>query len=183
MLLRHSCKSIPSKRLVYYQPPPDFFELYPELISQIWQGCTQLFGDVEAGLSWNNTFVPWLCQDVLDLQQTIFDPCLLFSPSINAAMWFYTDDTANVIPADCLPVEERVTERFKCRDRLFPAVDLKVSTSSRTWQKLLCHNVHMPQVWHSKISIYLYVPNKSVRERQMKPNQRLSAQTLKSSRG
>lgn len=43
-------QSMPSKRLIYYQPPIQFYEQYPNQKGKIWKGNTQLYGDVEAGL-------------------------------------------------------------------------------------------------------------------------------------
>lgn len=71
---------IPSNSLLYYQPPLELLELYAELTGQIWQARTQLYGGVEDGLYWNETFAPSLGQKVLDLQQSIFDASLPFRP-------------------------------------------------------------------------------------------------------
>ena len=118
-------QSNPSQRLVYYEPPSEYYDLFPDSSTKIWRARTQLYGDVEAGLYWNRTFVPWLCNNILDLKQSIYDPSLLLSPTTTAAMLLCTDDTGTVITTDDLKEEEKVTDRFKCRDRQYLPTDFK----------------------------------------------------------
>ena len=39
-----------SKRLIIYQPPPEFFAAYPQYANHLWRAVIQIYGEVEAGL-------------------------------------------------------------------------------------------------------------------------------------
>ena len=118
-------QSIPSKRLVYYQPPPQFYKHHPTEKGKIWKGITQLYGDVEAGLYWNRTFVPWLCGNIANLKQSIYDPSLLYNNARPAVMMLCTDDTANILDITGLKEEATITNRFVCTSREFSPVEFK----------------------------------------------------------
>ena len=118
-------QSNPSQRLIYYRPPQEFYEKNKNAQGMIWLGKTQLYGDVEAGLYWNRTFISWLCANILDITHSLYDPSLLYSPSTTTAMLLCTDDTGVVMNEEDLSIEEKVTKRFTCRERQFPPVDFK----------------------------------------------------------
>ena len=118
-------QSNPSKRLVYYQPPPQFYKHHPTEKGKIWKGLTQLYGDVEAGLYWNRTFVPWLCGNIANLKQSIYDPSLLYNNACPAVMMLCTDDTANILDETGLKEEATITNRFVCTSREFSPVEFK----------------------------------------------------------
>ena len=118
-------QSMPSKRLIYYHPPVQFYEDYPSYKGKIWKGNTQLYGDVEAGLYWNRTFVPWLCNNIANLAQSVYDPSLLYSSSRPIVMMLCTDDTASIMDKDAMNEESKITERFICTERQYPTMDFK----------------------------------------------------------
>ncbi|MEM1282625.1 MAG: hypothetical protein AAGG81_03645 [Chlamydiota bacterium] len=60
----------PSQRLIAYEPPPEFFTLYPEMLNHVWLAIKQLYGDVEAGRHWHHTFIPWLCENIFKMKKT-----------------------------------------------------------------------------------------------------------------
>lgn len=95
-------QSLKSQRMIIYRPPPEFFEYYPQFLNHVWQAYIQIYGEVEAGLYWHRTLVPWLIQNIPDLQQSIFDPSLLFSPTKMMAILLCTDDTFVAIPESLL---------------------------------------------------------------------------------
>jgi len=78
-------QSMPTKRLIYYRPPPEFFQMNPQLKDYVWKGLVQVYGDVEAGKYWNKTLVPWLCDNMIDYKQSLYDPSLLQSTTTSAA--------------------------------------------------------------------------------------------------
>ena len=118
-------QSKPSGRLVYYQPPPEFFNLYPDKRDHVWKGNVQLYGDVEAGKYWHKTFVPWLCTNIIDYKQALCDPSLLYSPSLPAATALCTDDALTIIPASHQHQEAKISKRFQCRDAQLPPTEFK----------------------------------------------------------
>lgn len=95
-------QSDPSKRLIYYRPPSEFFEAFPQYCFLVRRAKLKLYGDVEAGLYWHKTFVPWLLENIQGLQQSIYDPSLLYTPSEAIAILLCTDDTLVAIPSSKL---------------------------------------------------------------------------------
>lgn len=65
-ITKANIQSIPSKHLIVYKPPPEFFSVFPENTYHPWQSIRQLYGYVEAGGYWHHTFVPWLLQNILN---------------------------------------------------------------------------------------------------------------------
>lgn len=51
-------KSIPRKRLIYYEPPQEYFGVSPGSRNVIWKTNTQLYGGVKAGIYWNKPLFP-----------------------------------------------------------------------------------------------------------------------------
>lgn len=95
-------RSLLSKRLILYQHPREFFVAYPQFIDHLWRGLILINGELEAGLYWRHTLVPWLMKNIPDLQQYIFDPSLLFSQTKLMAIIFCTDNIFVVMPESML---------------------------------------------------------------------------------
>ena len=128
--------------LIYYRPPAEFKELYPGQKDRIWRAKTQFYGDVEAELYWNRTFVSWLTKNILDVKQSIYDPSLLYSPSTTTAILIRAGDTANIMAEEDCMVEESATRTFKCTDRQFPRTDFKGIDVIQDGTRLLSRSQH-----------------------------------------
>lgn len=118
-------QSAKSQRLIVYEPPPEFFDFYPHFTAHLWRAYIQIYGEVEAGLYWYRTLVPWLLTNFPDLQQSIFDPSLLFSTTKPFAVLLCTDDLLFAIPESLLPSEATIEKRFDCHERSFLPTDFK----------------------------------------------------------
>lgn len=114
-----------SNRLILYMPPDEFFKYYPQFIGHIWKAIVQIYGEVEAGLYWYKTFVAWLLDNFPGLQQSVYDPSLLFIPNMCTAILLCTDDTFIAIPESQLFREEAMAKRFECRERENLPTDFK----------------------------------------------------------
>lgn len=86
---------------------------------------TQLYGDVGADLYCNCSLISWLLKNIMEITEPIYDPSLLFRASNITALLLCTDDTTNFSATDDPPIEEKITARFKSRDRRFPPTDFK----------------------------------------------------------
>lgn len=102
-----------------------------------------MYGEVEAGLYWHRALVPWLLENIHDLEQSIFDPSLLFSTKKPMAILLCTDDTLVVMPESLLPSESTIEKRFKCRARQFLPTDFKGVGIIREG-----HHIILPQMTH-----------------------------------
>ena len=114
-----------SKRLIFYDPPTEVFEHYAGNEDKIWKARVQLYGEVEAGLYWNKTLVPWLLDNFPELRQSLWDPSLLYSPTTNMALLLCTDDMNGVMPSSGKDREKKITERFVCREAEYPPTEFK----------------------------------------------------------
>ena len=103
--------------LIIDELPPEFFEAYPEFVTHVWRSIVQIYGEVKAGIIWYNTVVPWLMENISDVQQSIFDPPKLYSTTRPILILLCTDETLVVIPESLSPSEEAFEKRFECRDR------------------------------------------------------------------
>ncbi len=107
-------------RAILYKPPTEFFELYPEHDGKLFEASVLFYGEVEAGLGWYRVFVPWLTKNILDYKLSSLDPALLVSRKHRAATAVCTDDTLTAVPNDLIHEEEKISRRFKCRERENP---------------------------------------------------------------
>lgn len=124
-IIKAFIQSLSSKRLSVYKPPREFFEAYPQFIDHVWRGLVQMYGEVKADLYCYRTIVPWNIKNIADIQQSIFDSLLLFSPTKMMAILLCTDETLVAIPQSMLPVESAIEKRFKCRTRRLFLTDFK----------------------------------------------------------
>ena len=110
---------------MYYNLPPEFFNLFPDKQDFLWKGNIQLYGDVEASKHWHKRFFSWLCTNILDYRQALCDPSLLYSPITAAVTPLCTDNALNIIPASLQQQEAKMSKRFQCRDAVLPPTDFK----------------------------------------------------------
>lgn len=66
-----------------------------------------------------------MIEHIPDLQHSIFDPSLLFSPTRMMEILLSKDDTLVAISESLLPAEEAIGKRFECRERVFLPSDFK----------------------------------------------------------
>lgn len=118
-------QSVKSQGLIVYNPPPRVFEFYPHFQDHLWRAFIPIYGEVEAGLYWYNTLMSWILENFPDLQQSIFDPSLLFSPTKKFAILLCTDDLLFEIPESLLPFEATIEKRSDCHERSFVPTDFK----------------------------------------------------------
>jgi len=118
-------QSKPTQHLIYYSPPKEFFEAFPEHRDTIWKANAQLYGDVEAGLYWSTIVFPWYFENILYYQQSMYDPSLLHRATENAATVLCSGDSGNIINTKHLHQVEKTTTRFKCRERQYPPWEFK----------------------------------------------------------
>lgn len=112
-------QSLLSKRLIMYKPPQKSFEAYLQIIDQVLRGPVQIHGEAEAGLYWHITVVPWLIESIPDIQQSIFDPSLIFSPTKMLSILLCTDDTLVITPESMLTAKAVIEKRLECLARQF----------------------------------------------------------------
>ncbi len=112
-------------RDILYKPPSESFALYPQHRGKPFKASVLFYGEVEAGLGWYRTFIPWLQSNMLDYKLSSIDPALLVSPAHNAANAVCTDDTLAAIPKDFAHEEEKMAKRFKCRDSITSRFEFK----------------------------------------------------------
>ena len=120
-----------SERLIFYAPPKEFFTTYPGNDDSIWKANIQVYGEVETGLYWNKTIVPWLLQNFPDTRQSPWDPSMLYSPTSNIVILLCTDDLNGVIPESFVEQEAKIIQRFECRNleyapTEFKGIDIKI---------------------------------------------------------
>lgn len=84
-----------------------------------------MYGYVKSGKYWNKTFIPLLCNNILDYNQPIFDPSLLFSLNRPAATAVCTDDSPTFKSTYKISEEAKIFERFKSRDATGLPFDFK----------------------------------------------------------
>jgi len=60
--------------------------------------------------------VQWLCENILDYNQSMYDLSLLYSPNLPAATALCTDNALTVIPVSLSSEETKIAKRFNCRD-------------------------------------------------------------------
>lgn len=85
----------------------------------------RLYWDEEIGLYWNPTFISWLCDNIMDLTNSIYDPSMLFSTSTTAVLLLWTGCIWNVITENGLDLDEKVMNHFNCQQRKFPPIYFK----------------------------------------------------------
>lgn len=61
----------------------------------------------------------------MDVTQSIYEPSLLFNLFTTTKILLCTEDTENFMTEDDLPVEGKITTRFKYPDRQSPPTDFK----------------------------------------------------------
>lgn len=69
-----------SNRLIIYKSPKELFDAYPQYSGHAWKAIIHLYGEVESGLYWYKTLIPWLMKVFPGIQQAMYDPYLLFCP-------------------------------------------------------------------------------------------------------
>lgn len=116
-------QSMPSKRLIFYNPSKEFYDRHPEMQEYVWKSVTQIYGDVEAGEYWFHTFVPCLKDNIMDYKQAQSDPSFLYSPAYPAAITLGTDDCLTAIPTSHRSEEEKKALRFPSRIAQEPPTD------------------------------------------------------------
>lgn len=114
-------QSNPTQRLIYYKPPKESLSDQ----NTVWKAIKQLYGEVEAGRYWYHTFVPWMCNNILDLKQSMYDPALLYNPTSTACFALCTDDVLSFLPRSQSHEEQKMAERFTCRDSQEIPTDFK----------------------------------------------------------
>lgn len=118
-------QSNPSKRMTYDCTPVQFSSFYPKRKYKIWLSMTQLYGDVEAGLYWNRTFIFWLGENNLGTTQSIHEPVPLFISPAATDFLLCSDDTGTMVTEEDLLLEHKITVRGKCQDYQLPPIDFK----------------------------------------------------------
>lgn len=118
-------QSFESQRPIIHMPPEEYFKAYPHFATHVWRAYMQIYGEVEAGLYWHRTFVPWLIENIADIQQSVYDPSPLFSPTKLIAVLLCTDDTLIAMSESYVQSEAAIEKRFECRERQFLPTDFK----------------------------------------------------------
>lgn len=60
-------QSAKSQGLILYKPPDEFLAVYPQSLYHVWRASIPLYGEVDAGLNWDNTLVKSLVETTLNL--------------------------------------------------------------------------------------------------------------------
>ncbi len=60
-------------RSILYKPPKEFFELFPEHTGKVFDSNVLFYVEVEAGLGWYRTFIPWLKDNILGYEISSID--------------------------------------------------------------------------------------------------------------
>lgn len=60
-------RSAKSEGMILYKPREKFLAAYPQFLYHVWHASIPLYGEVEAGLYWDNTLVTWLVENTPSL--------------------------------------------------------------------------------------------------------------------
>lgn len=114
-----------SNRLILSLPPCEFFEAYLQFIDHVWRALVQIYREVEADLYWRLILVPKLIANIPDLQQSIYDPSLLFIATKMMEILLCAEYTFVVMPESMVHAEASIEKRFECHPREFLQTSLK----------------------------------------------------------